>query len=157
MLIYIGKLTMPQLKTSLILIISLIALSGCSAKISGVVRLIDANSQPITNESPEGIVVNMINTTGSLETASHSVKTNEKGEFMSEKKKILPGMYKVETQRIGYKNTTQTIEVGKYSHRKLELFLRQIKTNKRRSVQSTKTDANKIVNPGEVNIQPPSM
>ncbi|MDH5217237.1 MAG: carboxypeptidase-like regulatory domain-containing protein, partial [Gammaproteobacteria bacterium] len=105
---------MPQLKTSLILLISLIALSGCSAKISGVVRLIDANSQPITTESPEGIVVNMINTTGSLETASHSVKTNEKGEFMSEKKKILPGMYKVETQRIGYKNTTQTIEVGKY-------------------------------------------
>lgn len=141
----------------LLLTTLLITLSGCSAKISGVVRLIDANSVPIAGESPDGIIVNMINTSGSLESASHSVKTNEKGEFMSEKKKILPGVYKVETQRIGYRTTTQTVEVGKFSHRKLELFLRQIKTNKRRSVKTTKTDANKIVNPGEVNIQPPSM
>jgi hypothetical protein len=99
----------------------------------------------------------MINTTASLEDASHSVKTNEKGEFVSEKGKLKPGLYKIETQRIGYRNTTQTVELGKYSHPKLELFLRQIKTNRRKSVRSTKTDADKIINPGEVNIQPPSM
>lgn len=137
--------------------IILVTLSGCSAKISGVVRLIDANSNPITSESPDGIVVNMINTTGSLETASHSVKTNDKGEFMSESKKILPGVYKVETQRIGYRTTTQTVEVGKFSHRKLELFLRKIKTGNSRSLKSAKSDEDKIINPGEVNIQPPSM
>lgn len=148
---------MIKLKTSLILLAAVLVLSGCSAKISGVVRLIDANSQPIASESPDGIVVNMINTTGSLETASHSVKTNDKGEFVSVKGKLLPGVYKVETQRIGFRNTTQTVELGKYSHRKLELFLRQIKTNRRKSVKSTKSDADKIVNPGEVNIQPPTM
>ncbi|MDH5546920.1 MAG: hypothetical protein OEZ43_15105 [Gammaproteobacteria bacterium] len=140
---------------SLMIIIAIF--SGCSAKISGVVRLIDANSTPIADEVPSGIVVNMINTSGSLESASHSVTTNEKGEFISEKKKILPGVYKVETQRIGYKSTTQTVEVGKFSHRKLELFLRQIKTNRSRSVKTDNSDANKIINPGEVNIQPPSM
>ena len=142
---------------TLALILGLALLSGCSAKISGVVRLIDANSNPITKEVPENIVVNMINTTASLENASHSVKTNEKGEFVSEKGKLLPGLYKIESQRIGYKSTTQTIELGKYSKPKIELFLRKIKTKRRKSVKNTKTDANKIINPGEVNIQPPSM
>ncbi|MDH3326186.1 MAG: hypothetical protein OEM38_05645 [Gammaproteobacteria bacterium] len=139
------------------LILGFTLLAGCSAKISGVVRLVDANSQPITVERPNNIMVNMINTSVSLENASHSVKTDDMGAFMSEKGKLLPGMYKVETQRIGYKSTTQTIEVGKYSHGKLELFLRKIKTKKRHSVKNTKSDANKIINPGEVNIQPPSM
>jgi PBP1b-binding outer membrane lipoprotein LpoB len=138
-------------------ILLMIILSGCSAKISGVVRLIDANAQPVVSESPDGIVVNMINTTAPLESASHSVKTNDKGEFVSEPKKITPGMYKVETQRIGYQSTTQTIEVGKFSRPKLELFLRQIKTSSRRSLKTESSDANKIVNPGEVNIQPPFM
>jgi len=140
-----------------LIIIALLLFSGCSAKISGVVRLIDNNSKPITSETPNGIVINMINTTAALENASHSVKTNELGEFISEKDKILPGMYKIETQRIGYKSTSQTVEVGKFSHRKVELFLRKIKTGSRKSIRTKNTDADKIINPGEVNIQPPSM
>ena len=148
---------MKRMVSLVSLMLFIAVMSGCSAKISGVVRLIDANSQPIADENASGIVINMINTTGSLESASHSVKTNEKGEFISEKKKILPGVYKVETQRIGYRSTTQTVEVGKFSHRKLELFLRKIKTSNRRSVKTNTSDADKIINPGEVNIQPPSM
>ncbi|MDH5302131.1 MAG: hypothetical protein OEW58_12290 [Gammaproteobacteria bacterium] len=139
------------------IVLSVILMTGCSAKIGGVVKLVDADSMPITSEAPDNIVVNMINTTAPLEQASHSVKTNEKGEFISEKDKVLPGIYKVETQRIGYSTTTQTIEVGKFGTTKVELFLRKIKTSQSKTIQSNKSDSDKIVNPGEVNIQPPSM
>ncbi|MDH5229699.1 MAG: carboxypeptidase-like regulatory domain-containing protein [Gammaproteobacteria bacterium] len=132
-------------------------LVGCSSKIAGTVKLVDKHMQPIPNDMPNGIVVNMINTTAALENASHSVKTDELGAFKSVGGKLLPGIYKVEVSRIGYKSATQTIEVKKYRTAKLDLFLRKISEGSRKSIRKSTSDSNKIINPGEVNIQPPSM
>ena len=141
---------------SLIAIVSLAA-GGCATKIHGTVKLVDKRSQPIQNDSPSNITVNMINTSSSLENASHSVSTNEKGEFRSVNGKLEPGVYKVEVSRIGYKTATQTIEVKKRKSKKLDLFLRKIGQGKRKSIRSSNKQSTKIINPGEVNIQPPSM
>ena len=141
----------------IVTVLILLFTTGCATKISGMVKLVDKNAQPIATDKPEGIIVNMINTTSSLENASHSVKTDPLGNFESVKGKIVPGLYKVETSRIGYKTTTQTIEVKKFKNQKIELFLRKIATAKTKSIRGSKSDSDKIVNPGEVNIQPPSL
>jgi hypothetical protein len=39
----------------------------------------------------------------------------------------------------------------------VELKLKKIPEGKRKSIEGSKSDENKIVNPGEVNIQPPTM
>ena len=140
-----------------LIIIALISINGCATKIHGTVKLVDRNSQPVTSDVPVNITVNMINTSSSLENASHSVLTNDKGEFRSQGGKLEPGLYKVEVSRIGYKTATQTLEVKKRQSKKLDLFLRQISEGKRKSVRNLDKDQNKIINPGEVNIQPPSM
>lgn len=149
---------MKRIYTSSMVLLAVLLMTACGTTIKGNVKLVDRNSQPIAGDSPVGITVNMINTSASLENASHSVTTNEKGEFKSEKGKIIPGMYKVEVSRIGYKTATQTIEIKKNKTKKLDLFLRKIKEGKRRSVRtSSQKKETKIINPGEVNIQPPSM
>lgn len=136
---------------------TVILVSACSAKISGTVKLVDNNMIPISGDKPKALVVNMINTTAALENASHSVVTDEEGKFKSESGKLNPGLYKVEVSRIGYNTATQTIEIGKYTSAKLDLFLRKIAEGKRKSLTKSNSDENKIINPGEVNIQPPSM
>lgn len=137
----------------------LLPLAACSPKIYGTLQLIDANQQliPPAAENPEGTVVNMINTSSTLEQASHSVNVNGEGKFESEKGKITPGLYKVEASRIGYQTETQTVEMGKFSGKKLDFKLKKIAEGKRRSTEASRTDEDKIVNPGEVNIQPPTM
>jgi len=137
----------------------LLSLVACSPKIYGTLQLMDANLQPVppAKESPEGTVVNMINTTSTLEEASHAVAANAEGKFESEKGKISAGVYKVEASRIGYQTETQTVEVGKFSGTKVDLKLRKISEGKRKSTGASKSDEDKIVNPGEVNIQPPTM
>jgi len=137
----------------------LLSLAACSPKIYGTLQLLDANQQPVppAKESPEGTVVNMINTTSTLEEASHAVTANAEGKFESEKGKISAGKYKVEAGRIGYQTETQTVEVGKFSGSKVELKLKKISEGKRKSTGASKSDEDKIVNPGEVNIQPPTM
>jgi hypothetical protein len=139
--------------------IAMLMLASCSPKIYGTVQLIDANMQPIpvTKESPLGTVVNMINTTTTLEKASQAVNANAEGKYESLKDYILPGMYKVEASRIGYQTETQTVEVTKYGSKKVDLKLRKIAEGKRKSIEGSKSDEDKIVNPGEVNIQPPTM
>jgi hypothetical protein len=112
---------------------------------------------PPTKESPEGTVVNMINTTATLEQASHAVTVNIEGKFESEKGKLAPGMYKVEASRIGYQTDTQTVEITKFGGKKVEFKLKKIAEGKRKSIEGSKSDEDKIVNPGEVNIQPPTM
>lgn len=132
--------------------------SGCSAKIGGVVKLTDMNMKPLTKESHEGIVVNMINITGSLEDGgSHAVKTDAKGNFESAKDKVKKGTYKIEATKFGFVTDTQTIQVGGMGKREVTLVLKKILQSKRRSIRSRSSDADKIINPGEVNIQPPSM
>lgn len=132
---------------------------GCSPKIYGTVQLVDVNSQLISpaKESPEGTVVNMINTTTTLEKASQAVTVNVEGKFESAKDFIIPGIYKVEASRIGFMTDTQTIEVTKFGGHKVEFKLKRIPEGRRKSIEGSRSDEDKIVNPGEVNIQPPTM
>src|SRR3979490_3421074 len=95
-----------------VLIAPLLVLSGCAATIHGTVQLIDSRQQPVTNESPKGAVINMINTTAAVDQASSSATVDEKGEFESPKGGIKPGLYKVEASRIGYETQTETGEMG---------------------------------------------
>jgi hypothetical protein len=137
-------------------LIALVALSGCAASIRGTVQLVDSRQQPIPNETAAGAVVNMINTKAAVEQASTSAAVNEKGEFESPKDSIKPGLYKVEVSRIGYETQTQTVDVGSFGS-KLDFKLRKIEEAKRRSIKGAATDEDKIINPGEVNIQAPAM
>jgi hypothetical protein len=99
----------------------------------------------------------MINTTTTIEKASGSVATNPEGKFESGKDYIIPGMYKVEANRIGYMTETQTVKIKKFGSKKVEFKLKKIPEGKRRTIEGSKSDEDKIVNPGEVNIQPPTM
>lgn len=131
-------------------------LSGCGPGISGNVRLLDRTNKPIADATLEGIVVNMINTSSSVEQASHSVKTDAKGRFKAAPKSIQPGVYKIEAMEPGYVTATKTIEVKKTS-RSVDLDLKQLPKGGSPSYRGQRTDKDKIINPGEVNIQPPSM
>jgi hypothetical protein len=146
--------------TSLLILAALSLLVGaCSPSISGTLHLVDANLQPLppAQDSPEGSVVNMINTTSPIEQASYSVSVNAQGTFESEKGKIARGTYKVEATRIGYQTETQTVEVGRFTGAKVDFKLKKIAEGRRKSTEASKSDEDKIVNPGEVNIQPPTM
>jgi hypothetical protein len=140
-----------------ITLIALIILSGCAARIYGTVELVDSRLQPIPNENPKGTVVNMINTTAAVEQASTSASVDEKGEYESPKDSIKPGKYKVEANRIGYATDTKEVEIGKMGGEKVNFKLQKIDESKRRALKGTVSDEDKIINPGEVNIQPPAM
>ncbi len=129
-------------------------LGACAPGIHGMVRLLDTDMNPIVGASPEGTVVNMINTSVSVEEASYSVKADAEGRFESEKKSVTKGIYKVEAGKIGYVTDTQTVEVGS-GKEEVNLDLRKIPEGKRRSIERSDSDEDKIINPGEVNIQPP--
>jgi len=134
-------------------------LPACAPRIYGTVQLLDAALQPIplTRESSEGTVVNMINTSTSLEKASHSAVVGKEGKYESAKDAITPGLYKVEVSRIGYMTETQSLEVTKFGGKQADFKIKKIPEGTRRSIEGSKSDENKIVNPGEVNIQPPTM
>jgi hypothetical protein len=137
-------------------LIAVLSVCACSTAIRGTVQLVDPRQQPIANDSPKGAVVNMINTQAAVEHASASAAVNEKGEFESPKDSITKGIYKVEVSRIGYETQTQTVEVGSFGT-KVDFKLRRIEEAKRRSIKGAASDEDKIINPGEVNIQAPSM
>ena len=139
--------------------VMVLLVAACSPKIYGTVQLVDANMQPIpaAKDTPQGTVVNMINTTSSLEQASHAVTVDVEGKFESLKDKIAPGMYKVEANRIGYMTETQSVEIKNHTRKKLEFKLKKIAEGKRKAIEGSKSDEDKIINPGEVNIQPPTM
>ena len=139
-----------------LLALTALLLSACAANIRGTVQLVDSRSQPITNESPKGAVVNMINTKVAVEQASASALVDEKGAFESPKDSIKPGLYKVEVSRIGYETQTETVEVGSFG-KKVDFKLRKIDEGKRKSIKGSSSDEDKIINPGEVNIQAPAM
>jgi hypothetical protein len=143
----------------LLMIVLALSMSACSAKIYGTIQLLDINSQPVppAKESPQGTVVNMINTTTTLEKASQAVTVDAEGKFESVKDYIIPGIYKVEATRIGYMTDTQTVEVTKFGGKKMMFKLKKIHEGRRKSFEGSRSDEDKIVNPGEVNIQPPTM
>ena len=145
-----------MISRALIPTIVLLALSGCGATIRGTVQLIDSRDQPVANESPKGTVVNMINTSAAVEKASASASADDKGEFESPKDSVQTGVYKVEASRIGYETQTQTVEVGNFGT-KVQIKLKRIEEAKRKAIKGSATDEDKIINPGEVNIQPPAM
>jgi hypothetical protein len=144
---------------NLVLMVMLLMAAACSPRIYGTVQLVDANMQPIpvTKESPQGTVVNMINTTTTLEKASHAVVVGADGKYESVKEYMIPGTYKVEASRIGFMTETQSVEITKFGGKKVEFKLKKIPEGKRKSIEGSKSDEDKIVNPGEVNIQPPTM
>ena len=141
---------------ALIPLIALLALSGCGATIRGTVQLVDGRDQPVANDNPKGTVINMINTSASVDKASSSASANEKGEFEAPKDSIQKGIYKVEASRIGYETQSQTVEVGSFGT-KVQIKLKRIEEAKRKSIKGSSTDEDKIINPGEVNIQAPAM
>lgn len=132
-------------------------LSACSPKIYGTIKLVDPDMKPVVGESPKGTVVNMINVTAKVEKASSSVIVDEEGKFESEKDAVTRGTYKVEATRIGYDTETQTVEIGRSTRKKLEFELKKIAEGERKSIAGSSSDADKIINPGEVNIRPPGM
>ncbi len=141
---------------ALLALIAMLLVSGCAANIRGTVQLVDSRQQPIANESPKGAVVNMINTKAPVEQAAAAASVDEKGEFASPKDSIKPGLYKVEVSRIGYETQTATVEVGSFG-KKVEFKLRKIEEARRKSIKGSTSDEDKIINPGEVNIQAPAM
>lgn len=134
-------------------------LTACAPGIRGTITLVDANNKPIPAAvaTPEGAVVNMINTSEAVEQASHSVTVTPDGKFESAKDAIKKGKYQVEITHLGYQTETRAVEVGSFSNPSLDVNLRKIPEGKRRTIRGTRSDEDKIVNPGEVNIQPPSM
>jgi hypothetical protein len=147
---------MNYVKTSSAIAIVALALGGCAASISGTVKVVDRENKPVSDAKVEGIVVNMINTTAAIEQASYSVKTDAKGRFAADPKQIKPGTYKIEAHEVGYLPANKTIEF-KDSSREVELELKPVPTGGSRAYRGAPSDRDKIVNPGEVNIQPPSM
>ena len=149
---------MSQRTTLFVLSVGIaLVLAACSPKIRGKVKLVDPDMKPVVGESPKGTVVNMMNTTAKVEKASYSVMVDEDGKFESEKKAITRGTYKVEATRIGYQTETRTVEIGRSTRKKLEFELKKIAEGERTSIAGSSSDADKIINPGEVNIRPPGM
>ncbi|HEV8641950.1 MAG TPA: carboxypeptidase-like regulatory domain-containing protein [Methylomirabilota bacterium] len=132
-------------------------LPACAAKIHGTVQLADPNLQPVAKDGLQGTVVNMINTTAAVEQASYAATTDANGRFESPKGRLRPGTYKVEAGRIGYETETQTVEIKEHTQKKIDFKLRRIQEGKRKTIQGSKSDEDKIINPGEVNIQAPMM
>jgi len=134
-------------------------LSACAPSIRGTIQLVDVNNKPIPAAiaSPEGAVVNMINTSAAVEQASHSVTATADGKFESAKDMIKKGKYQVELSQLGFQTETRTVEVTTFSSPTLNIKLRKILEGRRKSIRGSHTDEDKIINPGEVNIQPPSM
>lgn len=136
-----------------------ILLSACAPSIRGTIRLVDVNNKPIPAAiaTPEGAVVNMINTSAAVEEASHSVTIAADGQFESAKDVIKKGKYLVEVSHLGFQTETRTVEVSTFSSPTVDVNLRKIQESRRKSIRGSRTDEDKIINPGEVNIQPPSM
>ncbi len=141
----------------LLFAVSVLLLAGCSPKIHGTVQLVDPNLELLEGEDPNGTVVNMINTTATVQEASHAAIVDEKGKFESEKEAITPGTWKVEAGRIGFETETQTVEIKGSTKIKFDFKLKKIPEGERKSIEGSTTDADKIINPGEVNIRPPGM
>lgn len=141
---------------SLITLTALLLLSGCASNITGSVKFMGRDNKPEPDAKLEGVVVNLINTTSQIGEASYSVKTDSKGRFETDAKQLKPGTYKIEANEPGYLPTSKTIEF-KDSSREVELELKKMPAGGSRSYRGMQSDKDKIINPGEVNIQPPSM
>ena len=64
---------------------------------------------------------------------------------------------KVEATRIGFDTETRTVKMKGSTREKIKFQLKKIPEGKRRAIEGASSDADKIINPGEVNIRPPGM
>ncbi len=141
---------------SMITLLGLLLLSGCASVITGELKFVDRENKPEADSKLEGIVVNLINTTSSIDTASYSVKTDTRGKFETDSKFVKPGTYKIEVNEPGYLPVSKTIEL-KDSSRTVEIVLKKMPIGSAKTYRGMQSDKDKIINPGDVNIQPPSM
>jgi len=132
-------------------------MTGCATRISGSVQLLDNEMKQVSKDDLNGIVINVINTSSSLSEASYTLTTDNKGKFASEKGVFPPGVYKIEVGRRGYKTATATVDLGKFRSKRIDLTLTKLQQARTKTIRANDSDADKIINPGEVNIQPPFM
>jgi hypothetical protein len=52
---------------------------------------------------------------------------------------------------------TETVEISRFFGKKVTIKIKKIPEGIRKSIEASRTDEDKIVNPGEVNIQPPAL
>ncbi len=150
---------MKAMRRSLPIVLMVLLLGGCASTITGTVKFADRENGKPAEQDPrlEGIIVNLINTSSSqIADASYSVKTDKQGRFETDAKKLKPGTYKIEINEPGYLPTSKTIEF-KDASREVELELKKMPMGGSRSFRNMQSDKDKIINPGEVNIQPPEM
>lgn len=156
---------MKSMQKSLPVAFLVLLLSACAANITGSVKFVDHDAKSAEaagadksgqDSRLEGIVVNLINTSSQIGEASYSVKTDNKGKFAADPKQLKPGTYKIEVNEPGYMPVSKTIEF-KDSSREVELELKKMPASASRTYRGMQSDKDKIINPGEVNIQPPSM
>ena len=141
----------------IVLVLLVCLITGCATRITGSVKLMDDEMKPMSKDDLKGIVVNVINTSSSLNDASYTLTTDNMGKFASEKGVFPPGVYKIEVGRRGYKTATVTVDLGKFRSERIDLTLTKIQQARTKTIRANDSDADKIINPGEVNIQPPFM
>jgi len=124
-----------------------------SAGIAGQVNLVDRKGNAVKGNL-KGIVVNMINTSGELGEASFSAVTDESGKFA--KNELGKGAYKIEVIKEGFKVGAVEVSLGGHERLSLDINLTRLSASKRKSIKMRK-GREEINNPGQVNIQPPSM
>ncbi len=147
---------MRNIVAGMLIALFALLLGGCASTITGAVKFVDRDNKPEADSKLEGVVVNMINTSSSLSQASYSVKTDSKGKFEADAKRLNPGTYKIEVNEPGYLPASKTIEF-KDASREVEIELKKMPVGGARTYRGMQSDKDKIINPGEVNIQPPSM
>ena len=67
------------------------------------------------------------------------------------------GKYNVAVSHCGLQPETRSVEVGQVSSPTVDVDLKRIQEGRRKTIKGSRSDEDMIVNPGEVNIQPPSM
>ncbi len=144
---------------ALLLTLAFIA-NGCahlmvwrSPGFSGQVRLVNKKGGEVKGNL-KGIVINMINLSGELGKTSASAVTDEKGHFA--KTELTKGAYKIEVMKDGFKVAVLEVSLGSHERRSLLVDLVRLSASKRKSIKMKK-GREEIRNPGQVNIQPPSM
>src|SRR5436309_14223888 len=101
--------------------------------------------------------MNMIISKRCVRQSSNTINTDLDRKLESTKGRLRPGTYREEASRIGYETDTQTVEIKEHTRKKIEFKLRQIQEGTRKTIQGSKSDEDKIINPGEVNIQAPTL
>jgi len=141
----------------------MVSLSGCAAKIQGTVHLVDAGpGSRLANEECAGHSgQHDEHDGGTVEQASHAV-TVDRPRASSSRPRIgcVPGTYKVGSEPDRVRDgDADGFRIGKYTSKKIEFKLKKIQGGPgAKTIQGSRpSDEDKIINPGEVNIQPPTM